>query len=309
MEIYRDTAGTITFEHPYAGVTHVDVYDNVALALSPLAPILATITLTTGLTFASGVYTLVLPYTLTQFDRVLRLRWRDDIVAPNTFSRDSSVSVVSPIVSTRLISALPSYAGTSWAKADLVSVETKVRHAIRAYTGQEFGYFEGTINIFGTGNPYLKLPRRLVELVGITGAPAPALYQITGDGWYITVPDYTILDLKQDPPEQFQTFNQVSGYGIVVVTPSWYSTFGNHIPFGVTGKWGYLEIPQAVREAALLLAEDYANMDITYRDRYMVNVGATDWTLGYSPLAYAGTGNSRADALLEDYKSNRMEII
>jgi hypothetical protein len=310
MEIYRDSTGAVTFEHPYAGITQVVVYDDSDLLSNPAVTPLATLTATDGLSQSAGVWTVNLPWTLTQFDRTLRLRWQDTVAAPNQFSRDTVVEVVTPIVSPKSIAALPSYINANLGPGDLAEVESKVRGAIQAFTRQNFGYFAGTKAIMGTGQPYLKLPQRLVEFDSLSGVGVNTTVQfsISGDGWYLTAPDYSIYEIKEAPPEEYQIFNQQLTDGVVRV-PSAYSSFQGHVSYAVAGKWGYLNVPSPVREAALLLAEDYAAQDVVYRDRYVENISATDWTIDYNPLAYTGTGNARADALLEPYRGNLMEII
>jgi hypothetical protein len=81
--------------------------------------------------------------------------------------------------------------------------------------------------------------------------------------------------------------------------------FANNRDYLVEGHWGWEAVPDAVKEAAKLLVNDYACADAQYRDRYLVSMTAADWRIQFYSGAYLRTGNVRADQLLSDYVVTR----
>jgi hypothetical protein len=154
----------------------------------------------------------------------------------------------------------------------------------------------------GAGSKNIMLPKRLISAYSIINPELnipldESLYDIRREGlvlrrWYggntstiITVnPIFNpYYDVKSDT---------VSGHG---------PTFKSGVEWEIDGEWGYESVPTIVQEAALLLIEQYLCPDDTYRERYVTNLRAADYSYSLKGKAYHGTGNAVADYLLLEY--------
>lgn len=188
--------------------------------------------------------------------------------------------------------------------AEAIEVEAAVRHIINAHTGQTFGFSTETISVEGHGERALRLPKRLVELTGVstlTYILNPHAFAIVSDGWFIKKRWSDVIGTRLTDDEYFGEDSRPAG---IITAPSVSGTasrWKDDYPFDVTGDWGYKTVPYPVKEAARLLVNDYACSEIAYRDRYLESIKAADWRLQYSNRAWEYTGNVRADQLLSEY--------
>lgn len=177
--------------------------------------------------------------------------------------------------------------------------ERIVRAVIENYCGQEFGLVHDTETIYGGVGQTVQLPRHLVNLTSVNyGAYSgnPAYYSITGNGFYLTANN---------------TDWEISPEGGVIVVPGdfGYLNFVQGVAYLVEGDWGWEDVPVPVSEAAKLLIEQNLCPDNEYRDRGIANIRAADWRYEFIGQAYTGTGNIKADQLLQDYMINEMVAI
>lgn len=298
MSVYRDTNTEVVFEHPFEGPLTAVVYRNGIEILRAVE-----------LTPVDGRYTLPLTFRETQFDGTLEVRWTGlDGVIP--FERTQYVEVRTPLASLSRMRVL--FQDTNWQDVDLAELENNVRLSIEAYTGQKFGYEVGTKFVTGTGEKKISLPMRLAKLNSISGGPA-GYFGISGDGYSLYIHNKNLLYTKEAPPEDYAdnkvwTGTGLSG-GVIYVPDSYWRQFRVGTTYGIDGEWGWTAVPDDVQEAALLLANDYACGDNLYRDRYLEAIKSGDWNLTFNLGAYRGTGNARADALLEKYRRTNMVVI
>lgn len=199
-------------------------------------------------------------------------------------------------------------------------MESVVRAIIDSYTGQHFYSVDKTLTVRGTGADFLRLPERLMVLQGLKTLTTTLDITdsiITGDGWYLkkgwtSGNDYTPTGNKYFTDTDAWWMNHQPGepgyqqydHGYVISAPRlsalptpWMKDY----PFSVTGTWGYDQVPQAVRAAALLLVNDYSCNEVLYRDRYLNAVKFADTDIDFSGASWGGTGNVRADQLLSEY--------
>lgn len=189
-------------------------------------------------------------------------------------------------------------------------VESAVRHVINSHCGQEFGLYEGSVRVQGTGDRSLRLPRRALRIESIgngmvsweTSPTAVPPFVISGGGWSLRVPTGTWYNVKADL-EPYAT------NGPITPPYRYNGTYSDDITYTIKGKFGFYDVPEPVREAAKLLINDYACQDSVYRDRYIEAVTAADWRLQYNAGAYRRTGNARADNLLAPFIRNSMVIV
>lgn len=290
MSVYRDTDKSVTFEHPFPGPLVATVYRNGAKILEsgPLTPV-------------AGRFTLPLTYKETQYDGRLDIEW----VGADGFLRTTSEDVVTPIVPLSRMQAV--FTDSNWAEGDLSELEEQIRIFIQSYTGQTFGYEVGTYSIVGTGEKKIALPKRLIRMETVTGGPV-GYFTVANNGWYLYVDNKNYLTTKEMPPDEFEN-NTTMTQGVIYVPDAYWRKFRVGVTYEITGEWGYYSVPDDVRQAALLLANDFGTGENMYRDRYLDAMKAGDWNLTFNPGAFRGTGNARADQLLEPYRRQGMVII
>lgn len=276
--VYRDEQPKVYLEHPYQGSLTADIYRGGRVVRSN-APVTSVLT----------VHELQLTYEDTQYDGELTIVWKD----AGSFERKTTVSVVSPIV--RLSKLQTLFAPDNKTEAALSELESSVRLIIEAYTGHKFEYFKGIINVQAS-NGALALPSRLINVYSIPGL---ASYRISPNGRYVYASNDQWLTVKQAPPEEFSYVAN----GVIHV-PGWFRRLRGGTVYSIHGEWGYIDVPDDVQEAALLLANDYACNDGIYRDRYIDSVTTELTNYRFRTEAFTGTGNVRADMLLSKYKSD-----
>jgi len=294
MNIDRDTNSDVIFEHPFVGPLTASVYRNdVKIAER------------TEITPAAGRFTMPLTYRETQFDGPLTIEWTG-LDASLVFKRTMTVDVVTPLVSTSRLRTL--FDNTNWTDAELREIENMVRVFIESYTGQTFRYEIGTQYVTGNGEKKIALPKRLIRATDITGGPV-GYYSVSSNGWYLYVNNKNFLTTKEAPPEDYAENYTYMTRGVIVVPDSYWKQFRVGARYAITGEWGYYSVPADIEEAAMLLANDYACGDNLYRDRYLDSMKSGDWTMVFNSGAFRGTGNVRADQLLEPYRRQGMIII
>jgi hypothetical protein len=248
-------------------------------------------------------YSIVLPFHMLQHGQNLEVEWEisyteDTIDAVTT--RTTTVDVVEPILSKSEVRAIDSVLFAS--DAEYAKIEKAVRHIIQAYTGQEFGLFVGTEKIRGSDSSALFLPRRMISLDGVNGSLFPTGYEVDPSGYVLRkVGPWGV------PPVKADYFGLHMHTGGVIHDPNnvRYYVWRAKGNYEITGRWGYEEVPAAVKEAAKLLVNDYACADAQYRDRYLTSMTAADWRIQFHSGAFVRTGNVRADQLLSDYVLTR----
>ncbi len=251
---------------------------------------------------STDFYTATMPLFLIQFDSRLYIHWDVTYLDPadsNTYtvSKITPVDIVTPILTKAEIKAVWDDA----TDAEVTTIEKAVRHIIKAYTGQEFGRYIGTIQARGTGGMTLALPKRLLTIETFEGIEAATNQFTIGNGGYtLSWTPYGVPPVKAD----FYGYHQIGG---VIHNPNnvKLSTFNSTRTYVIGGHWGWEAVPDDVKEAAKLLVNDYACSDAQYRDRYLVSMTAADWRISFYSGAYLRTGNVRADQLLSDFVVTR----
>ncbi len=293
MSIYRDTDGSVVLEHPFEGALTASVYREGRKLFQ-----------STPISSGGGRFVLPLTYRETQFDGELKVIWAgDDEGFP--FERVQDVQVVSPIVAISRLRTL--FIDTNRSEQELRELERAARLVIEAHTGQKFGHEVGVKRVVGTGEKRIPLPNRLHKLYTVTDGAA-SYFNVSTDGWYLYTSWKNYLTIKEMPPEEFiSDVTMVSG--VIHVPDTYWKKFHRGTSYVIEGEWGYPTVPEDVQEAALLLANDFGNGESLYRDRYLEAIKSGDWNLTFSSGAFRGTGNARADSLLEKYCRQGMVII
>jgi hypothetical protein len=189
------------------------------------------------------------------------------------------------------------------------SVESKIRNIINTYCGQSFDpFFNKTIVLNGNNHHTLHLP-----------FPLSVLRKVTlniGEEDETVLYDSSISSLK-NIEKVHQPFNFESTYYIRFKTGALtgiegkydVSKFKEEASYSVVGDWGWLYVPEPVKQAANLLIADYFNTDSEYRRHGIYEVDMDILKLRMGENFYASTGNIDADTLLMDYTLFVMDYI
>lgn len=289
MEIYRDTTSTVTLDHPVTGTLTADIKRGDAV-ISADQPV----------TTNGNVHTTTIDWSLVPYDGTLSIVWKK-----TGFSRTTWVDVVTPILP---LSELAAFLDDV-SEQDRYDAEAVVRRIIEAYTGQSFGKFQGTKQVNGNDGTELALPNPLLNFTSVSDYQfnyEPSIFIIRGEGWFLAGAPGAYWEIKNAPPEDvLDTFDNVI-YAPGTVKKRDFE-FCN--TYTITGAWGYESVPYPVVQAARMLLSDYACQDSSYRDRYLESMKAADWRIQFTQAAYDGTGNLKADQLLNPYKLSNMVVI
>lgn len=311
LDLYNETADAL----PTAIVTKTDGSTVTLTVNEETAP--------TGITER---YSTTIGLANTSTEGELEVEWSLSIDnAPVT--KTDHLEVVTPYLTISEVKAIAPEADDQ----EALRIEQSVRHIINSHTGQSFGYArDKTITVEGHGESALRLPQRLIRISGLGTLTADLDTRATiivSDGWYLKKAWADVTAVVENDSQFWGDFSDGvfdnSIYsdpdgdgreplygplgarpGGVIVAPgsSGHATaWKNDYPFRITGDWGYKTVPANVKEAARLLANDYACMENAFRDRYLDSIKAADWRLQFNSRAWESTGNVRADQLLSEY--------
>ena len=291
MEIYRDTSGVATLEHPVTGTLTADISRGSEV-----------ISANQAVTSNGSIHTTPIDWSLTEYDGTLTINWKK-----TGFSRVTYEEVVTPIVPLSVLDAIMD--GVE--QDDQYDAERIVRRIVEAYTGQSFGKFRGTKQVAGNDSTQLALPNPLISFTTMTDDNFnydPAGFLIRGEGWFLAQTPGGWYTIKDAPPED--VLDQFSYSGVIVAPGAVKKRdFSYTSVYAITGDWGYVSIPVGVVEAAKILLNEYACQDSSYRDKYLHSMKSADWRIEFNQMAFDGTGNLKADQLLEPYKLSNLVVI
>lgn len=281
------------------------VYDGDELVFTP-----------STINFVDGRLSFTLPFALVQHDRNLEVRWQftyTEDSQPYEYQNTTYVEVITPILPLSEISAiLYEDSDETPDPQEIADLEKAVRNVIQAHTGQFFGKFVGKISVTGSGEPYLRLPRKLISFTSLNGATHwTNSLAIRGSGWFLKS-----KYVSGPPPVRadWDGWNEANAYysGKVPIVAPYSKTavnFAENIEYVIDGVWGWNYVPAQVAEAAKLLVNDYACADSNYRDRFLTSMTAADWRIQFHEGAFSNTGNVRANQLLAEYVLHRGWVV
>lgn len=241
-----------------------------------------------------------LPFKIYGYDGPFEVRWEFFVPGdPLLHTRYEAHEIVTPLVD------------LAGATQEEIEGERLVRRIIEGLTGQSFGFSFGARAVQGSGGHVLKLPQRIINLVGVSLNVYPydsipfGPIHISDGGWSITAASGPVhMSVKAAPPEEAIYYS-----GGVIVAPGHVTSWNPGNVYIITGSWGYEGIPAPVEEAAKILIDDYNCPEDTYRNKFIDNMRSADWRIEFNPRTWAGTGNIKADQLLAPYMRTNMGVI
>lgn len=280
MEIYRDTTGkTLDLSIPNATVSKVEFYRNGEKVSE------------------STSSTVTVPYSITHMDGHFSVKWYYAMEGSD-YTRVDTHQVVTPLFSAEELKDFNDSFATLEDKK-IVELERLVRNIIEVNTGQSFGYEETSVVVYGKGESFLTLPRRIVNVNSISNGPLafPFAYRPIKAGFAVEA------DVALDAGVVTSNGSIVDPYALN------YRLFPRGAQFTVAGAFGWESVPSDIKQAALLLAELFSCREATWRDRYMKAVTAADWRFDVDGRAFSGTGSVSVDQILSSYTVGTMAII
>ena len=295
MEIYNGdaTAVEITLPSGATGPLTVNITQDGEIVKGPISPTPV---------ISGGKIVVPIPYSLTTLD--------SDLVVECSFSINSVANnvkrvplhVVTPLLTLDEIAEILPQASD----AEMKRVERKVRSVIEAFTGQYFGRYSGTLNIYGTGQLVLPTTKRILSIDTVSsnkGSWDSTALSLVNDGWGLSYLAQGWIEVNSIAE------GDVYRSGPVISDPRSTYTFLKDQLYAVKGTFGYDYVPFDVKEAARALVNDYACMESLYRERYISDIRAADWRFAFGPGAFMGTGNIVADQILAGYQRNILAVI
>lgn len=238
-----------------------------------------------------------IPYKVTHLDGEFDVVWTYTLEG-DTYTRRETYNVVTPLfVKSELVASDEVFASLTDEK--IVELEALVRKIIEAFTGQTFGFREGTIKAYGNGDNVLLSDQRIISLDA-------GGYRVVNNGYGVEAISVWPQEIQVNSFEETAQF--VNG---VITTVPYHETrvWKDNVPYKISGKFGWASVPDDVKQAAIILAGMFSCDETTWRDRYIKSIRAADWRFDFGSGAYAGTGSLNADQLLAKYIVGRMAVI
>ena len=285
-EIYRDTTDAVATLTVGLGTSVRFYRDDIETTATLLTP-----------------NTVAVPYSLTRLDGTFHTSWAYT-VGGVPYTRQDENTVVTPYFSkAELIEHDVDM--TSLTDAQVIKLERLVRRIINAHVGQDFGYSEGALVVYGNGGSLLNTEKRVLSVTSVAQASDPtAVYAIAfrpiHQGFSIEAIEYSSSDNIKVPAWEEATFGNFLPIG---------ARYENNVAYLLKGKFGYESVPYDVNLAALALAEEFSCDENLWRDRYIKSISGDGFDVEFRSEAFMGTGSVVADQLLGKYVVNKLAII
>jgi hypothetical protein len=298
-EIYRDSVGKAALlSIPGATVTSVQFERN------------GTVVSATATSGASG-WTAPIPYEITYMDGEFTAVWEYSVDGKDYIRRES-FSVVTPIFTKdELVEHDSDFSALS--DAQVVKLERQIRQVIEKYTGQTFGYREGTIDVYGNGTGVLNTGARVTSITYLVPYGYTNPEQISGYayGTRIINDGYSIIKNTVGTDGYSIKADDTAVYDAVIGAHLAYRSegFAKGARFTLSGRFGWESVPQEVKDAGLHLADFFSCNEAIWRERYVKSMRSADWRVDFMAQSYVGTGSLIADQLLSEYVVNNMVVL
>lgn len=204
-------------------------------------------------------------------------------------------TVIQPLFTPRELKEFdPDFENMGVTDTAIMRLERVIRAIIERSTGQKFELSYGTEMGRSYNTSSLILPKRLVYLEGYSGYISGVRSTVESDGWIVRAryPHVNIHVMNANPIYDVYTTNG----------------FKDDL-YHLKGEWGYRSVPEQIKLAAMLLAQDYGCRESVWRDRYIEMMKNVDWSIQYHDKAFEGTGNIKVDTILESYMVNNMVVV
>ena len=253
----------------------------------------------------------LLPYSMTFYDGEFEVEWRYTVEG-DEYTRSDLHNVVTPLFTKEmLVDYSATFSSLEVSKFNIL--ERMVRLIIENYTGQSFGFSNQPIHAAGTGFGVLNVNRHVLSISSLNYTGSSFQPVVLNRDWKITNGGFSITPFAGYTADSIKVpaYEEIINEGGVIYNP--YSShnvlFKHNVSYTVNGEFGWHAVPDAVIQAALILAGEFSCKEATWRDRYITQIRTSDWGYNFHSQAFVGTGSVSADHLLSDYVINTMGMI
>jgi len=262
-----------------------------------------------------GVYNFYPDITVTSFQREMKAVWTYEVDG-TPVTKEHEIYVIRPYAD---ISQAMDELGLGSDASDpnhktyfeILEAEKYARRTIENYTGQRFYLYDDTQIVYGANADILPLPYRIEQLHILTANDLLLIDNInTINNWgFSTIISESGFGIRINRANMLDNTVYVAN-GMVPPTINDYAgVFNKDVPYRVSGKYGWSEVPDSVEAACIELMKDYFSKDKVWRNKYIKNISTFDWQFQYDTATFAGTGNNYVDQLLLPYVINKMVLI
>jgi hypothetical protein len=194
---------------------------------------------------------------------------------------------------------------------EIKSIESVIRGIINVYCRQQFQNFgRVTRTYIGSGSNDLELDDRIFKLYSVDGRDIN-LFKRENDE---SVSNNTVTWNKDIP---WQVSRTIENPGVFMdykaeITPGLFSIrklFVSGNRYDVDADFGWEYVPLEVKQAAVILANEYLCEDDIYHQKNIMVVRSADYRMEFGGDHHATTGNVYADQLLSNYVNTGVSVI
>lgn len=265
----------------------------------------------------AGTYQFVLPLSLCDRQKDLRIRW-DYHIDGNPAGHYTNMSIVKPYVSLAEVYEDLGY-GTDYSDPnhktfhELQMAEKYARKVIENFCNQVFYPYNDFQIVYGAGTNIVPLPFKLLELHELYENDVKVIDTINNiNNWaYKPVINESGFGLRVDQSSVYDNIVYTANGVVPPTVNDWgyAGAFKKDSRYRIQGKFGWDDVPDNVEEACIILMKDFFSKDTAWKNRYIKNMQTFDWKFEFSGDAYRGTGNYYVDQLLNPYVINGMVVI
>lgn len=263
-----------------------------------------------------GSYEVYLPFETTTRVRNLKLVWKY-LMRSEEQQHISFLDIVTPYVA--LAEAVedlgistdpsdPNYRSYH----DLKMAEKYARKLIESHTGQQFYLYNDVRLAYGAGDDVLTLPLKINTIQKIYENDILVVDNINDiNNWlYRPMVSESGFGIRVDRSSSLDN-SVYTANGLVPpsINDNFYGAFKKDYRYRIAGKYGWVEVPDNIEQAAVQLMGDFFAKDNVWLNKYIKNISTFDWQFEYDAKAFSGTGNVYADSLLKSYVLTNMVII
>lgn len=269
-------------------------------------------TVTGAVTYGAEGPQAAIPYSIVSSDGEVLANWTFTVDGA-VYKRTQQYRVVTPLFTqAELVDFDVDFTPLTTAKYK--NLERLVRQVIEAYTGQNFGLEYGSFTLYGSGNEVINSPKRILTVdtllpYGLTAEQASGFFldtRVIDDGYAIIKASPYDYSIKADVSIPY---GYESSGGVIRAPYSLNQVFSPNARYTLTGTFGWYTVPDAVKDAALLLAQTFSCDDVIWRDRFVDSMKTATSRMDFNSRQYTSTGNHRSDQLLDGYVVNGMAVL
>ena len=320
IEILQNTAPTL-YLNVYAGVLDstpecVVSFGEEEISISPLR----TSPTPSGV---SDQWGMTMPLQATESQQEVLVTWTFEINNIEYIQEqryDIATPLIFPIDAARELGfSLSPQSSRYRSEQDIITAERIARYSIEQFTSVSFGREYTTVTTFGQSTDVLVLNEPIITVDTIKEDDVliyDRLNDVNTIGYDITVTESgrairifnagNIREYEKEPIINIASTNSDPSYSSTGLRSA---VFKGGKRYEVTGEFGFRHIPADVRQAAVLLINDFLCQDSIWRQRFVQEANMSDFKLKYSKEAFFGTGNVLADRILSKYNSLDIVVI